>query len=269
MRITAFFWILMLLICVACGGAETTQVSAYRVDELRALRDKSLAAAAATYFDGTFTVQEGTQPNQGNANLFHGLLCYSGDAASCSLVQSLECADHALKRAPWRTCDEYSRDELLGHLLVHVSTRTKPVLPSAFPFAMTPEMWFAAWRGGVNDRSLGRLYDEKALLAEAKANPLGYRVHLVAVHLLLRQRSGLWNSAYRNVAKALRDRQPSNPFYRWIYEGGNPTVIDQVLALGAQSSTKQRFWLWQEDDMAKATQAHAVSFVFMTNLLLR
>jgi hypothetical protein len=271
--------LLLATLIVACGKSDDkVAVSSYRQSEVAAVRAQALSwyglTDGAGGTTGVFSFEEGPQPNQGNANLWHGLLCYSGDTASCAVVQQLECGDHSLKRAPWRACNAYSRDELLGHMLMHATTGTKVALPgnssSAYPFTMTPEMWFAAWRVGAPDKSAGRLYDEHALLAEASANPLGYRAHLIAVHLILRQRTGMWNSAYANAAKKLLSRQGDNVFYRWLVEGNTPRVIDAFLATVPKARpTQQRFWIWQEDSQGKMASAHGASIVFMANLLLR
>lgn len=258
------------LFAVGCGQQkDRSGFSSYRYSELAEVKAAAHAWSAETYQDGIFTWEEGTRPNQGNGNLFGGLLCFSGDRSACSVVISLQCENKSLKRAPWRACGEYSRDELLGQSLARIVTRTKLRLPSSFPFSMTPEMWFVAWRAGASDKSLGRIYDEHALLTEAKSNPLGYRSHLIAVHLLARRESGIWNSAYQNAANTLASRQRSNMFYQWLAKGTTNGIVDAFLASVPRQRPVQRYWIWQEDDMAKMSQAHGASIEFMASILMR
>jgi hypothetical protein len=266
-------WIVALaLLFVGCGAKEVRDLkpNSYRTNELAVVLDAAASWAIATKYEGAITFEEGTYPNQGNANLWHGLMCWVGDPSSCDLVASLECSDHSLKRAPWRVCGDYSRDELLGHLLAQLTTRKKTALPGSFPFTVSPEMWFAAWRVGYPDRSMGKLVDQANLQIEAANNPLNYQSHLVAVHLLLRKSSGLWNGSYQGAANKLASRQPQNLFYRWLANGTSQGLVDSFLAIAPRTRpAAQRFWIWQEPDInGRIEYAHGSSIAFMSAILL-
>lgn len=260
-----------LLALIGCGRSdEESSFSAYRQAELQQL--SAIHKAGWDNYQGTIVWKDGNPSypqNQGNANLFHGLLCWSGDQASCELAISLRCPTGHLKRAPWRVCGDESRDEFIGQAFVALKTKSVFSLPGSYPFSVTP-VWARTMKlAGFNISAPG---DHALLLAQAKSVPANYELHLVALQAWVRRIKGEDTQALDLVFVELRKRHPSNIFYKYLRAGGaTKEIIDEFLAWAPKTPVlQQAYWPYEKPPSEYSNaKAHSASIVFMANLLAR
>lgn len=274
----AFIWICFFLTLAfnvflwSCSHEETIDSkteSAYRRPELQQL--------AATHrqgwdnYNGTIVWNDGNKnypQNQGNGNLFHGLLCYSGDDASCRLVESFRCSTGHLKRAPWRVCGDESRDEYIGQAFASLRTRSVFALPGSYPFLVTPTWARTMQLAGYNIKGPG---DHASLLVQAKTVPANYELHLVALQAWERRLKGEDTQALDLVFVELRKRHPSNLFYEYLRGGATRNLIDKFLAWAPPAPVaRQAQWAWQDPPSSYSNaRIHSAAIVFLANQLAR
>jgi hypothetical protein len=97
--------------------------------------------------------------------------------------------------------------------------------------------------------SAGKLVDDSYLLLAAKTTQPGFRLHLVAVQLLLRSRLPGWNTTLNSAIRTLVQRQPSNPLFRYI---SGQDVSSQLPGLWAEVGPRLSQYAWQRDVAEKA-----------------
>jgi len=263
--------VLIPLLLAGCGErTQSSFQSSYRRGELQQL--SAIHRAGWDNFEGTIVFNDGNPSypkNQGNANLFHGLLCYSGDLPSCELVKSLRCPDGHIKRAPWRVCGDESRDEYIGQAFVALKTKSTFALPGSFPFGKTP-VWARTMKlAGFNIDAVG---DHALLLAQAKTVPTNYQLHLVALQAWVRTIKGEDTKALDLTYVELRNRHPKNLFYKWLRAGGaTKDITDEFLAWAPKAPVeRQKDWAFEKPTSEYSNKnVHSAAIVFMANLLAR
>lgn len=213
----------------------------------------------------------------GDALLFDGLLCLSGEQASCEAIRLSQGADGRMWRAPHRVGMErensFSRDMSLGVLAYLVATRDIALGTRWLAWLETNE--FRTCREATDNRCeftpgfwnlfgdvwahLGQVphaqmltdvvNNEFVLPLQARVSPPGYPLHLVGVNLLLRRSLGMDSGLMRVAASTLVQRQPENPFFRWLHEGNTPEVARLALAQCPLDAPKKRFqWSFERRD---------------------
>jgi hypothetical protein len=264
--------VLYLSIVFSCGPEDdvaSKAESSYRRPELQHLA--AIHRQGWDNYNGTIVWNDGNPAypqNQGNANLFHGLLCYSGDDDSCRLVETLRCSTGHIKRAPWRVCGDESRDEYIGQALTALRTRSVFALPGSYPFLVTPTFARTMQLAGFNIKGTP---DHPALLLQAKTVPVTYQLHLVAVQAWIRRDTEPDTQALKLVFVELRNRHPRNLFYKYLRGGATRDLIDEFLAWAPPAPVaRQSRWPWQDPPSEySAANAHSASIVFLANLLAR
>ncbi|WP_345817657.1 hypothetical protein AAGS40_30080 (plasmid) [Paraburkholderia sp. PREW-6R] len=104
-------------------------------------------------------------------------------------------------------------------------------------------------------------------------NRPGYSQHLVAVEIFLYRKLGVKNPLIDQTAKLLSDKQPKNPFFRYLAEGPTDSVRDLVLAqcpsTDAEAAASPRSqWAWERDDAEQAWKKSSMwDCIFMAKLL--
>jgi hypothetical protein len=144
---------------------------------------------------------------------------------------------------------------------------------------ITPTLW--ALMGRVWDRlGLPRhaemqrwsATDTDLAAIEATFTEPGYQLHLKAVAIFLKQVLDVQRTWRLETARALSERQPENPFFRYLWEGASPEVIEAVLARCPAAGVvpaERRQWSWERADAAEAWRASmGWECVFLANLLL-
>lgn len=221
----------------------TTPATSAEVTGLLALREKIEGWAIRC----GFSVAKDSC-NVGDAALFNGLMCLSGDELSCEAVRRSQGADGRMWRAELRVASDavnsFSRDMALGVLAYLVATRDVGLAQRWL--AWIEENDFRLCRESSDNRCsmtaavwslfrdvwiyLGLSPTEKMLntswldtslitLMQAQFAPLGFEVHLTAVSLLLKFKMGQSSETLHSLARALVYRQPTNPFFVYLHEG--------------------------------------------------
>jgi hypothetical protein len=99
----------------------------------------------------------------------------------------------------------------------------------------------------------------------------GYQLHLKAVAVFVRERLGISAGWRHDQASTFVDKQPLNPFFRYLRDGATDEVTDDVLALCPQagSTAPRTQWAWERSDDGQAwLQSMDWDCIFMANLLI-
>lgn len=236
--------------------------------------------------------------DDGDATLFNGLLCASGEELGCRSVKLAQGRDGRMWRSPRRvnrdTENSFSRDMGLGVLLYVIAkhdtkamkswrqyvARAGKLCPDATDNRCDTTPLFrhlfndvakavGAWRyPGEDDHDEGA-GDDVTLFLSAKYGELGYAAHLVAVEIYLKRALGQTTSTLEAATKALLDRQPQNLFFRWLANSDTTelrTLLNQRLPKGAADVGNQ--WQFEREDGEQAwQQSMGWDYVFLFNLL--
>jgi hypothetical protein len=145
---------------------------------------------------------------------------------------------------------------------------------------ITPGLW--ALMGRVWDRLGLPRHDEMRRWAatdtdlaalEASFTDPGYQLHLKAVAIYLKEKLDVQRTWRSDLARELSDRQPENPFFRYLFQGASDEVAAQVLAscpAPGELPARRFQWSWERADAAEAwRESMGWDCVFMANLLLR
>lgn len=186
----------------------------------------------------------------GDAALFNGLMCLSGDELACEAVRRSQGSDGRMWRAELRVASDavnsFSRDMALGVLAYLVETRDVGLAQRWMAWIkendlrlcressdnrclITPPVWTLfrdVWlylgltpTEEMSSRSSLWIDSTFVTLMQAQFAPLGFELHLTAVSLLLRKKMGQRSETLQSLAGALVARQPRNPFFVYLNEG--------------------------------------------------
>lgn len=292
MLVIRFLLIIVILFMISCGGADkpnntTSETISNLIKEAR---------THTSIYDG-IPVFFPPDNDQGNAGLFTGLLCFSGEGDKCDQFTRLLDINDRIIRNTWSASnsdkDGASRDELIGHLLYIAKTHDKnhanrllhgistldgKICPNASDTRcmITPGIWGLmkqVWQHiGLNptvNMIIGNAGDETALLAQAKEAPPNYNSHLIAVNIMLRMHMNTYTGKLKIAVGYLIEKSPSNPFYRFL---NNDTQLAADLFIQQASQAqwdKQGEWPWQVDySQIRFDQTNAWSIVFLGNILI-
>lgn len=108
-------------------------------------------------------------------------------------------------------------------------------------------------------------------VAEATLAPLGYELHLQGVEVLLKERLDVARHWREQVASILVQRQPENPFFRWLAGERDGTVRQAARELcparGLRDGGSGRQWAWERDTAGAAwVDSMGLDCVFLDNL---
>ena len=106
---------------------------------------------------------------------------------------------------------------------------------------------------------------------EANTSPLGYATHLNGVHNFLKLLLNVASGSRQRAAEILVQRQPENPFFRWLRDGQSATLKTRILDLCPKPNTPQDHWNQWSWERETAEQAWGASMgwdcLFMAKLL--
>jgi hypothetical protein len=92
------------------------------------------------------------------------------------------------------------------------------------------------------------------------------------VAIYLKEKLDVQRTWRTDTARDISDRQPGNPFFRYLWQGPSDEVEAQVLALCPNEGTawERKFqWSWERADDSEAwRESMGWDCVFMANLLL-
>lgn len=213
----------------------------------------------------------------GDAALFNGLMCFSGDELACEAVRRSQGSDGRMWRSELRVAGDavnsFSRDMALGVLAYLVATRDSGLGQRWMAWierndrrlcressdnrcVITPGLWSLfrdvwAHLGLPQTLSMGQgqLLDSPFVtLMQAQFAPLGFEVHLTAVSLLLRHKMGQRSETLASLAAALVTRQPSNPFFVYLNEGPSHSTVRLTRAwCPASAPTYKQEWSFERN----------------------
>lgn len=192
----------------------------------------------------------------GDAALFNGLLCLSGDQLSCEAVRRSQGSDGRMWRSEIRVAadavNSFSRDMAMGVLAYLVATKDVSLASRWMTWIesnnwrlcressdnrcdFSPGFWSLfrdVWqylRLPLNQQMDTAILDDSLLaLLQSQFAPEGYELHLSAVNLLIRKSMGQKSTTLDALARALTTRQNLNPFFAYLSEGGTPRTQENL-----------------------------------------
>ncbi len=191
--------------------------------------------------------------DQGDATLFAGLLCLSGNKVGCDTVKHSISDNGKVWRSPKAvnndTPNSSSRDMFLGAMAYFVATKDTDGLERvSWYLKSTGKICEDATDGRCNItpnirdvldqvrafNSLATTQSRKGysevLAFEANSAPEGYAMHLTAVELLILKSTGTWNKTLQFAADTLARRQGDNPFFEVLAHGKTQHYAELMLA---------------------------------------
>lgn len=235
----------------------------------------------------------------GDAALFNGLMCLSGDPMSCEAVRRSQGSDGRMWRAEYRIAadavNSFSRDMAIGVLAYLVATKDRQLAGRWMAWIeendfrlcretsdnrcdFTPGFWMLfreVWEHiGLlpTERMRTAFLDESVMaLLQAHFSPAGYQLHLAGVNVLLRRHMGQKTSTINSLAESLAERQPLNPFFAFIARGANHDVVDKTLNWCPSNQPASRTqWSFERDFRNEPwIQSMGWECLMLINFLLR
>jgi len=213
----------------------------------------------------------------GDAALFNGLMCLSGDELSCEAVRLSQGLDGRMWRAEHRVASDavnsFSRDMAMGVLAYLIATRDRALAQRWLAWIegnqyrmcrestdnrceFTPGFWMLfreVWEYlglSPNSKMTSAIVDESVVaLLQAHFAPAGYQLHLAGVNALLRRAMGQSSATLNSLTDSLAHRQPANPFYAYLARGTLPDVIEKTVAWCPASAPESRSeWSFERDE---------------------
>lgn len=297
-----YYLILLVTLISACGNtlpnktpinAENFELFKQRVDSYREHLPTCLYAKGFLGVSKDSCVAEGTGTGDGDAMLWSGLLCLSGDSVGCETAQRSFGTDGRAWRSPGRVNndneDTFSRDMFLGAMAYLAATRDTNTAAKYLTWLqghenrlclsacdMTTTTWAVmgdVWQyldlPRTNKMKNAQYLDELGQLSGAIFNE-GYSLHLVAVNVLIRQKIGKNSLAWKAVAKTIVDRRPNNPFFVYLHLGKSNKVIDLSLEQMPREIPHNRSeWVFERDpdDVESWNNSMLWEWVMLYNLM--
>jgi hypothetical protein len=230
--------------------------------------------------------------DDGDATLFSGLLCLSGEEAGCVAVQAAQDSAGKFWRSPRRVgaeaANSFSRDMALGVLAWLVATRDTTAAQSWLQWIdqnsvcqiqvggtcqlrtwrycrddsdgrclITPGMWTMMRRVweylGLPLHKEMKTLGEATLVVEAAQAPLGYALHLKAVMFFLYQAIGRNFPFESDLIQTIIARQPDNLFFQYLQEGSSERLQDALVKLCPNAEPEEKKqWTWERDTAENA-----------------
>lgn len=241
------------------------------------------------------------EDSDGDAMLWAGMLCASGEGAQCVAAMASIGSDGLVGRSPEQlhssTENSSSRDMLLGALLGILTTQNQGKAEAVVSYIedhgnqlcddatdnrcnVDPVQHLAIWgtMGKVwesigltptNHMKTGDIGDDTVIKLESIFSPPGYGRHLIAVELWLRRLAGTWNSKTQSAANQLVSWQPNNPFFEFVAKGKTERAAALTLKYCPKSKPDQAVqWSWQRDESEQAwLSSMGHECIFMSNIL--
>lgn len=235
----------------------------------------------------------------GDAALFNGLMCLSGDELSCEGIRRSQGSDGRMWRAEYRVAadavNSFSRDMALGVLAYLVKTRDRELAlrwmnwiesndfrlcreSSDNRCSFTPgfltlfrEVWEFIGLPATPQMRAAVFEDSVMALLQARFAPAGFEMHLAGVNALIRKSMGQDSPTLNSLTDALTVRQPLNPFFGYLALGARAQVVQQTLDWCPQSYPEERAeWSFERDEANKPWQrSMGWECVMLINFMMR
>ena len=193
----------------------------------------------------------------GDALLFDGILCLSGEAASCVAVRNAQGPDGRMWRAQTRigkeSVNSFSRDMSLGVLAYLVATKDVQLALQWMNWiqnhdgktcsratdnrcSFTPGFWNLfgdVWKylglPKTSEMENDFVSDVLTLPLQVSVAPSGYPMHLLGVNLLIRKAMNASSLSSRTAASILLAREPQNPFFQYLSSASHQDISLELL----------------------------------------
>lgn len=265
-------------------------------DELAELRESIRPWATRCYED--FPCQH----NDDHVTLYAGALCLSGETFACDIARASQDDSGRIWRSPRqdeiRERNTSSRDMFVGMLMYwtqvgdtnsawkayqYLSANDWKLCPNAKDnrCEMDPKQYKVAWQTYKNTFQRMGLKPtptmnkaakggDNVLLGQVKLSKPGYQLHLSALQIWARQVMDRDSSKTDKAARILVDRQPTNPFFRYI--AGDIDRAKQIVweQCPREQTADPIHWKWaHRDEVRDDRDSMGWDCIFMINLLLR
>ena len=277
----------MLLLLVSCGTKNIVKYVPYRTIEVQ--NEVKRARENLLIFNNSFSFKASVY-NNGNVNLFQGLLCSVHEQWACDTIRDMQLKYKYLCRS-WEAClrgdgvsDAASRDELLGRLLYWTVTNDFENVPDN-NYIVNGKICKNSTdkRCNVDTVNNPAIFNTLHNLGRYKVGlpqsssytytmvntvPVGYQLHLQAVTLYINTLQGTCGKICKESIKILVKRNPNNEFYQFL-SGNRNKAVDLFLEHTKQSDYKnQNQWWTQRDTVEKSwLQGNAATTIFLGDLL--
>lgn len=134
---------------------------------------------------------------------------------------------------------------------------------------------YSAWPPSQNvadllDQARNHVFDITAI--SANLNKEGFSQHLTGVEILLLRKINLNDAKLDAAAWILSNKQPKNPFFKYLSQGATPAVATLVMtscpAKGSDLSKEKNEWSWERADSEQAWKNTMLwDCIFMADLL--
>ncbi|MFZ9519826.1 MAG: hypothetical protein ACO3A4_05055 [Silvanigrellaceae bacterium] len=235
----------------------------------------------------------------GDAALFNGLLCLSGDGVSCEAVRRSQGTDGRMWRASTRveadSINSFSRDMAVGVLAYLVATRDVELAQRWMNWIekndfrlcaqstdnrcdFTPGFWMLfrdVWEflGLQTHEKMNASVVEDSVMAllQAQFAPPGFEMHLAGVNALIRQSMGQKSQTLASLSQMLATRQPRNPFFAYLSLRAMPEVVAKTLDWCPATQPLERAeWSFERDESREAwNRSMGWECVMLANFLVR
>jgi hypothetical protein len=278
------------VLCGACGSSDKPAPAKPKVslaEKLVEVREGLPMCDGITVFTDAY--QGCHQPNGG---LYHGLLCFSGEAFACEQMFRFIREDSLVKDPLHPDANHGgsgSRDELMGHLFYLLETadrRHADVLLNLIRSngnklckdatdnrcEVTPAMWGLmrvvwnklGWELTPN-MVVGNVLDDSTLVLSAYTSPVGYQTHLIALSLLLRAKTDTWSAKCQKALEVILERHPTL-FVRWL--AGQDVSNELLRGINAPRADKVSSWAWENGEAKLRPTDHPASYLWLGNLIV-
>jgi hypothetical protein len=125
---------------------------------------------------------------------------------------------------------------------------------------MTPGLWAQMgrvwqtmdWPLHPQMEQWGRI-GESTMVDDARSVGLGYQLHLKAVTAFLYRQLEVAGTLVDDVVQVLVERQPDNPFFRWLRWGNSPELAARLMSLCPANAPVAKFqWAWERETSERA-----------------
>ncbi|MBM3381216.1 MAG: hypothetical protein FJY29_02130 [Betaproteobacteria bacterium] len=235
----------------------------------------------------------------GDATLFNGLLCLSGEELSCEAVRRSQGSDGRMWRAEFRVASDavnsFSRDMAMGVLAYLVATRDVELARRWMSWIeangqrlcressdnrceFTPGFWLLfreVWEylGLPLNQPMRTAVVSDTLMAllQSQFSPPGFELHLAGVNYLVRRGMKQTGATLDSLALALVSRQPDNPFFAYLHEGATGRVIRQTLQWCPRTAPAMRVeWSFERNQQDNPWErSMGWECIMLTNFLIR
>ena len=230
--------------------------------------------------------------DDGDVMLWSGLLCLSGETIGCATARASFDQDGRAWRSPRRvgadTYPTFSRDQFLGALAYFVGSKDTETAQKYMAWVrkhnnrvcmdlcdMTPVTWGIAasvWHylglPLTSEMKSGQRLDELGSVVSAIFNE-GYKLHLIMVADLLKQKTGTENFAWKIIAATVYEKQPYNPFATYLRFGRSDITKQRLInRIPTSQPAVMNQWSFERDESEQAWRSSMCwEFVFMGNLM--